>query len=173
MPSIADASLQRGQTWLQDLLTLAHLPATVSTEQHELAQASGSAWLTIDESQLTPEQIALLIGEQGAVLDALQYLANTIVNLGQPTENQRAYTIELHGYRVKRQAELQALAEAAVAHVRATHQPYAIEHLSAAERRHIHNLLSGYDDLETISQGREPARHLVVQPKSPAAAASS
>lgn len=166
MTSIADAGLQRGQIWLQDLLKLAHLPATVSIEQHDLAQASGSIWLTIAEDHLTPEQVKILIGEHGEVLDALQYLANTIVNLGQPPEEQHAYTIELHGYRVKRQAELQALAEAAIAHVRATGQPYVIEHLSAAERRHIHNLLSGYDDLETFSQGREPARHLVVQPKS-------
>lgn len=166
MSSIADAGLQRGQTWLQDLLKLAHLPAAVSIEQHELAQASGSIWLTIAESDLTPEQVNILIGERGEVLDALQYLANTIVNLGQPSAEQHAYTIELHGYRVKRQAELQALAEAAIAHVRETGQPYAIEHLSAAERRHIHNLLSDYDDLETFSQGREPARHLVVQPKS-------
>jgi len=165
MSAIADIGLERGQTWLQDLLKLAHLPARVSIEQHDLAQASGSIWLTITESDLTPEQINILVGEHGEVLDALQYLANTIVNLGQPPEAQHAYTIELHGYRVKRQAELQALAEAAVAHVRETHQPYVIEHLSAAERRQIHNLLSDYEDLKTFSQGREPARHLVVQPQ--------
>jgi len=46
-------------------------------------QESDSYWLTIDETNLTPEQIHVLIGSEGHVLDAIQYLANATLNLNQ------------------------------------------------------------------------------------------
>ena len=47
------------------------------------------------------------------MLDAIQYLANSVLNLNQAEEDRTSYTVELNGYRIKRQAEVQSLAEAA------------------------------------------------------------
>ena len=154
--------IQQGQRWLEEMLQLAGLPASVQVDQSR-TDAEGSCWLTIDQATLTAEQTQVLIGPDGSSLDAIQYLANTILNIGQAEDAQTAYTIELAGYRVQRQAELQALAEAAVQQVRETGTEYEMAALSSAERRQVHTYLKAtYGDLATHSRGKEPDRRLVV-----------
>ncbi|MCD8485419.1 MAG: RNA-binding protein [Desertifilum sp.] len=155
--------MQRGQQWLEQLLQQIGLPAAVSPQMQTLNPELESCWLTIDSQPLTPEQIQLLIGAEGTVLDSIQYLANTILNIGQPPEAQQAYTIELNGYRARRQAELQRLAVEAAEQVRATGVEFEMKSLSSAERRQVHTFLKVYEDIETESRGREPDRRLVVR----------
>ncbi|MBD2513775.1 RNA-binding protein [Nostoc sp. FACHB-973] len=166
---MSNIPMQRGQQWLKTLLEL----SGISTEIHgnvETAQPdedspeSDNYWLTIDQTNLTPEQIQVLIGADGSVLDAIQYLANSVLNLSQSQEEQASYTIELNGYRVKREAEIRALAEAAADEVRFSGREVEIKSLSSAERRQIHTFLKDFGDLETFSRGKEPHRHLVVRP---------
>jgi spoIIIJ-associated protein len=97
------------------------------------------------------------------VLDGIQYLANSVLNLNQPEENQQAYTVELNGYRVRREAEIRTLAETAAAEVRFSGREVELQSLSSSERRQIHTLLQEFSDLETFSRGKEPNRHLVVR----------
>ena len=156
-----ESQMQRGQQWLAQFLKLASLPAEVSIESHEQWE---DTWLTIDSASLTLEQIQALTGTDGAVLDALQYLANTTLNLGRAKEDQQAFTVELDGYRLRRRAELQALAEQAAQQVRDTGEAYEMAALSAAERRQVHTFFQSFADLETFSQGTEPDRRLVVRP---------
>lgn len=154
--------VQQGQQWLEQLLKLAGLPTKIDVDGDKLT-SEGSYWLTIDSSPLTAEQTQSLIGTDGSVLDAIQYLSNTTLNLGQPEETQTAYTIELAGYRVQRQAELQTMAEEAAQQVRETGEEHEMASLSAAERRQVHTYLKAFDDLETYSRGREPDRRLVIR----------
>lgn len=164
-----DSRIERGQKWLEELLDLARFPATVAAEPPATPanrgedEEPGSYWLTIDETHLTPGQIDALIGTEGATLDAIQYLANSILNLGQPEEEQAAYTIELDGYRLRRQEELRNLAEQAVQQVRETGQEFEIQSLSSAERRQVHTFLKDFTDVESYSRGKEPDRRLVVR----------
>lgn len=151
---------QRGQQWLETFLNLAGLPATVSAEVRTTF-AEESCWLTIDPTALQPAQIEALLGNKGAVLDSIQYLASSILNIGQ--DEQMAYTIELNGYREQRQKELLEIAEAAAAEVRETGREYEIKSLSSAERRQVHSMLQGSEDIETFSRGQEPDRRLVVK----------
>lgn len=167
--------LDRAQQWLETVLSLAGMPTSVTAEFVEpLGHADGPEgdpdldhdfviWLAIAPEGLTPAQIDHLLGEKGAVLDALQYLASLLLNLHQPKEHQFPYTIDLNGYRAQRQAELSQLAAATVAQVRETGQEAEIQHLSSAERRQVHTLLKGHEDLETFSRGKEPDRRLVVK----------
>ncbi|MBD1867520.1 RNA-binding protein [Cyanobacteria bacterium FACHB-471] len=157
-----ESQLRRGQEWLEKLLGLAGLPATVGTDAEQIQQ-EGSYWLVVDSAPLTSEQIETLVGADGSVLDAVQYLTNTTLNLGQPEDQQCAYTVELNGYRAKRQAELQAMAEQAAAKVRETGEEFEMIALSSAERRQVHTFLKPFEDLETYSRGREPDRRLVVR----------
>lgn len=168
---------ERGKAWLEELLRLMGVVSTVTADQPvtaDLAVASpedseeehdaDSCWLTIEHTTLQSEQVQCLIGTDGAVLDAMQYLANTTLNLGQERSQQRAYTLELDGYRARRQAELMAMAEQAAAQVRDTGQEVELKSLSSAERRQVHTLLQTSGDLETFSRGREPDRRLVIRP---------
>lgn len=155
--------IQQDQKWLQEMLQLAGLSSSVQIDR-DRTNPQGSCWLAIDDQSLSPEQTQILIGEHGAVLDAIQYLANTILNIGRIEDSQTAYTIELAGYRVQRQMELQQLADAAAQHARETGEEYELAALSSAERRQVHTYLKdAYQDLETYSRGKEPDRRLVVR----------
>jgi spoIIIJ-associated protein len=154
---------QAGVAWLEQLLAHQALPIDV-TAAMVTDEAGDSCWLTLDDSQLTPEQVTTLQGDRGAVLDAMQYLANTLLNLGRSPDEQQAYTIELAGYRAARQEALKAMAAEAAEAVQATGEEYEMAALSSAERRQMHHLIKSYGGLETFSRGKEPDRRLVVKP---------
>jgi spoIIIJ-associated protein len=153
---------QRGQQWLETFLDLANMPASVTTEMRETFSEK-SCWLTIDHSALKPEQLDSLLGNGGSVLDSIQYLANSILNIGRDQDEQIAYTIELDGYRERRQQELMQIAKQAAEQVRQTGQEYEIKSLSSAERRQLHTIIKESPDLDTYSRGQEPDRRLVVR----------
>jgi spoIIIJ-associated protein len=159
-----EQQIQRGQQWLKQLLILMGTRADVKVGKVVSDPTESEAcWLIIDESALIPEQIELLIGEKGETLDAIQYLANTLLNIGLDSPTQKAFTVELDGYRVRRQAELLTLAEKVAQAVRETGQEMEMKDLSSAERRQVHNFLKEAEDLETESRGQEPHRRLVVR----------
>jgi spoIIIJ-associated protein len=159
--------------WLQELLGLMGYATTVDIRLAEVSPEQVTAgaknyWLDINADGLQDQQIQRLIGNDGLVLDSLQYLATVLLNRHLPSEtteskNHNFYTVELNGYRTKRLADLQSLADEAIAQVRETQTEFVIKQLSSADRRHIHQLLEGFPDIETHSQGREPNRHLIVK----------
>ena len=162
--------MERGEQWLQELLQQCgfSVDITANKEENTLGERDplslNSYWLTISESNLTETQIQNLIGRDGKVLDAIQYLANSILNLNQESEEQASYTIELNGYRVQRLAEIRNMIEEVIDRVRTTGREVEVKSLSSAERRQVHTLLKNFEDLESFSQGKEPHRHLVVRP---------
>ena len=159
-----DEQIQRGQKWLETLLQLMGITATVKLGRiEENGDKVLSSWLTIDETKLSPDTIDALIGKKGETIDAIQYLANVLLNVNLEEGSQRFFTVELNGYRIRRQAELMAIAQRAADKVRVTGLPEEIRSLSSVERRQIHTFLEKSGDLSTESQGNEPDRRLVVK----------
>ena len=167
---IRDTRIERGEQWLKNLLQQFGFSVEIESnkEENTLGERDplslNSYGLTISESNLSESQIQTLIGRDGKVLDAIQYLANSILNLSQESEEQASYTIELNGYRVQRLAEIRDMIEEVIDRVRNTGREVEVKSLSSAERRQVHTLLKGFEDLESFSQGKEPHRHLVVRP---------
>ncbi|MEN9204818.1 MAG: R3H domain-containing nucleic acid-binding protein [Thermostichales cyanobacterium BF4_bins_65] len=151
-------NLQRAQAWLSQVLALMGIPVGVEVV---------GGRLLLDG--LPPSHHSLFVqplpGEEGITLDALQYLANTLLNLHRPESEQQSYELDLGGYRARRWADLQAAVLAAVEQVRQGGGEFVWEGLSAAERRQIHTFLQdpAYADVETLSRGKEPQRHLVIR----------
>jgi spoIIIJ-associated protein len=167
---MSDMSMQHGEEWLQQLLQLTGISADVHGQLGSApaigadSQTQDSYWLTIDDTNLMPDQIKVLIGSGGSVLDAMQYLANSVLNVNTPEQDQVSYTIELNNYRLRRQAEITALVRTAVQEVRFSGREVEMKSLSAGERRQVHNFLQDFPDLQTFSRGKEPHRNLVVRP---------
>ena len=161
-----ESQISLGREWLQQLLELMGMAAEVETEGFEITPNSSSIWLNVDGSSLTSELKQRLIGDKGENIDAVQYLANTVLNLDLDPEAQSSFVIELDGYRVKRHQELTELTQQTIDKVRATGQEVEISGLSSAERKQIHFLLQDVEDLATESRGQEPNRRLVVLPQS-------
>ncbi|TVQ42826.1 MAG: RNA-binding protein [Gloeocapsa sp. DLM2.Bin57] len=161
-----EAQMQRGQQWLTELLELMGMRAAVEiTKVEQEAEGTICCWLTIDQNNLTPEQITLIIGNQGETIDSIQYLANALLHIQDKTEKSGYFMIDIHNYRVQRQTELLALAETVAQAVRETGQEVEMKPLSSVERRQIHSILSQSADLTTESRGNEPNRRLVVRPR--------
>lgn len=159
-----EREVHSGKAWLETLLTLMGLTAQVKVQDKKShSDESPESWLTIDKTQLTPQQTNILLKEQGAGIDAIQYLANTLINLNVEFKEQRRYTVELNGYRLKRQEEIFTWTLEVVQQVRQTGQEVEMSSLSSAERRQIHTLLKDVEDMETESRGQEPNRRLVVK----------
>jgi spoIIIJ-associated protein len=160
-----DSQLSLGKKWLDQLLALMNLTATVNTEGLEI-DGESNCWLNIDGSGLTSNQKQQFIGDKGEGIDAIQYLANTILNLDAVSESPNSFVVELDGYRLKRNQELATLTTEAIEQVRSTGEETEISGLSSAERKQIHSLLEDTVDLKSESRGQEPDRRLIIRPQS-------
>jgi spoIIIJ-associated protein len=162
---MTDQRLDRGKQWLEQLLSLSGIATTVDTQQ-PAETSPPNYWLTIDRDKLTPAQIDILIGTDGATIDAIQYLANASLNIHQEADLQAGYTIELDGYRQRRAIALKSIADEAATQVREHGKEVVLQPMSSAERRQMHTFFDSdpsYSDLSTYSRGQEPDRRLVVK----------
>jgi spoIIIJ-associated protein len=108
------------------------------------------------------DDLGLLIGHHGQTIDAIQHLAYRFAMHGD--SGRKPVTVDAAGYRERRATVLRATAdqaaETAINHRRAV----PLEAMSAMERKVIHEHLKARRDVETYSEGQEPARRLVVAP---------
>ena len=106
--------------------------------------------------------LGLLIGKHGQTIDAVQYLATAIA--GRAGEERVEVVIDAAGYRDRRRATLEALADRTAERVISGGQPVALDPMPAAERKIVHLRLRDRDDVATSSDGAEPSRYIVVSP---------
>ena len=113
---------------------------------------------------VTGDDLGLLIGRHGQMIDALQYLANTIGHrrLG---EERRRIVVDAAGYRARREATLESLARRSAEQASATGHRVELEPMSAVERRIVHESLKDDPEVTTTSEGAEPNRYVVVVPQ--------
>jgi spoIIIJ-associated protein len=105
----------------------------------------------------------MLIGRHGQTIDAIQYLANAI--LYRAHDGHRRVVVDAAGYRARRQAALDAIATRAAERASATGQRVELEPMTAVERRIVHERLKDDPEVETLSEGTEPNRYVVVIPR--------
>lgn len=109
------------------------------------------------------EDMGILIGKRGQTLDSLQYLTSLVVNKGK--SNYIRVKLDTEDYRRRRKETLENLARGIAYKVKKTRKPVVLEPMNPYERRIIHSSLQGNKYVETISEGEEPYRHVVVRLK--------
>ena len=109
------------------------------------------------------EDMGILIGKRGQTLDSLQYLTSLVVNKGK--SNYIRVKLDTEDYRRRRKETLENLARVIAYKVKKTRKPVVLEPMNPYERRIIHSSLQGNKYVETISEGEEPYRHVVVRLK--------
>lgn len=102
-----------------------------------------------------------LVGTDGAILEAVQHLAQRIVLRG---EGGLRVVVDAAGYRGRREEALRAEADRVADLVLSEGRDIALRPMPAAERRFLHEYLRERGDVETHSEGDEPRRRLVVSP---------
>ncbi len=110
------------------------------------------------------DDASILIGHHGDTLDALQYLANLASarkNVNGERDKSRV-TIDIEGYRKKREETLRALARRMAAKALRNRRSVMLEPMSAYERRIIHSEIQNIEGVSTNSIGSDNNRKIVI-----------
>ena len=113
--------------------------------------------------EIKGEDTAVLIGRRGDTLDALQYLTGLAVNNG--SEDYKKVMLDAENYREKRERTLEKLAKRLASTVAKTGRPVTLEPMNPYERRILHATLQSHPRVETISEGEEPYRRVIIKRK--------
>jgi spoIIIJ-associated protein len=142
------------------------LKAVVDFTNRVLSRSGLDLKASADDGDLTKVQVrgndvALLLGHNAELLDALEYLGNRI--LGKHEEMKIVF--DSGSYRAQRERELRLMAAKAADKVRASKTPFSFTPMSANERRLIHLALADDATVITESQGSGENRKVTVRPK--------
>jgi spoIIIJ-associated protein len=150
--AIADAAKEA----IENLLSRMDVSAKVQV----IEGADDQSHLVIE---ITNGDLGILIGRRGQSLMALQYVVNLVASrkLG---SNARV-TIDVAGYRKRRQEELESLALRVADLVKSSRRAITLESMPASERRIIHITLKDVPEVTTGSIGFGDSRKVVVSPK--------
>ena len=110
------------------------------------------------------ENAGVLIGHHGDTLDSLQYLANLAANKKEEGVK-REYvkiTVDVEGYRAKREMTLRALARRMADKVLKYKKSVMLEPMNPYERRIIHSEIQHIEGVSTNSIGSENNRKIVI-----------
>ena len=113
---------------------------------------------------ISGEGSGILIGHHGYTLDALQYLLNLAANRREEGEK-RDYlkvTLDIEGYRAKREETLRALARKQADKVLKYKRSVMLEPMNPYERRIIHSEVQTIKGVSTNSIGSENNRKIVI-----------
>jgi spoIIIJ-associated protein len=106
--------------------------------------------------------LGLLIGKHGQTIDAVQYLVNAIV-AREADEGRKDVVVDAAGYRARRTASLEALADRSAERVLASGGELMLDPMTAVERKVVHLRLRDVPGVETTSVGTEPNRAIVIR----------
>ena len=146
----------RAKVFLRDVFASMNLGEVEITSEYNITDGS----LEVD---FEGEDMGILIGKRGQTLDSLQYLTSLVVNKGK--SNYIRVKLDTEDYRKRRKETLENLARGIAYKVRKTRKPVILEPMNPYERRIIHSALQGNKFVETVSEGEEPYRHVVVKLK--------
>ncbi len=154
--------VEHAQHVLTDLLHLLGINADVTARAPETPMdGKDHAAAVLDVNPEHPDDdLSTLIGRRGEHLAALQYLVNLIVS--RHFRESHPVTVDVHGYKRRREEALNALAVRLADRVRETRAPVTLEPMPAAERRIIHLVLQEDPDVATESVGEGDARKVTI-----------
>jgi spoIIIJ-associated protein len=143
--------VERAEQFLVGLTTAFGTPATATVTETE-------DWVDID---LEGEDLGLLIGARGLTLQAIQDLTRAVGQRGFPPQRLR---IDVAGYRRRRQEALVRFAVQISEEVVRTGTPRALEPMSPADRKVVHDAVQEIDGATSSSEGEDAQRRVVISP---------
>ena len=108
-------------------------------------------------------ELGLLVGPGGRTLTAVQDLAR-VASQRRLGDHETRLRIDVGGYREKRKAALEKFAVAVAHQVVETGQAKALEPMSSADRKAVHDAITEVDGVVSRSEGDDPNRRVVITP---------
>src|SRR5207248_62645 len=147
---------------LDKMLEMMGIEADVSIRDAETpGDGLGMAKAVLD---VEGDDLGILIGRRGETLASLQYLLNLMASrqIGQ----HMSFTVDIEGYRRRREKQLNTLAFRMADQVKRTRRPVTLEPMPPNERRIIHLALAEDHQVETSSLGEGDTRKVSIIPRS-------
>jgi spoIIIJ-associated protein len=109
------------------------------------------------------EDMGLLIGKGGHTIDALQEIMRAAV--AREIGGRCIVMVDVEDYRKRRRSQIGQRAREVARRVRKTGNAEALEPMSSYDRKFVHDTVAEFAGLETVSEGEEPQRRVVVRRK--------
>jgi spoIIIJ-associated protein len=106
--------------------------------------------------------LGLFIGKHGQTIDAIQYLANAVARA---EGREHEIIVDAAGYRSRRAKALETVARRSANRAAATGHRVELDPMTPVERKIVHEALKDDPEVETLSEGSEPNRYVVVLPR--------
>ncbi|WP_419924526.1 RNA-binding cell elongation regulator Jag/EloR [Candidatus Poriferisocius sp.] len=110
------------------------------------------------------EGVGLLIGPKGNTLRAVEDLSRMLVQRKSDGNCEGRIRVDIGGYRERRRAALESFCEKIALDVRDTGVDRPLEPMNAADRKVVHDVVAEIDGVNTVSEGQEPRRWVVIVP---------
>lgn len=105
----------------------------------------------------------ILIGRNGQTLIAIQTILRQIVH--NEIGIYPYILLDVENYKEKKNSNLERTAKRIAKEVQKTKIDVNLDNMNSYERRIIHNALSNFKNISTLSEGEEPNRHIVIRYK--------
>ena len=143
--------------FLEGLLASMNIKAEVSVKELDAETVE----LAVNANP--PTELGILVGPRGTTLQALQEVTRTVVQSKSPSRTDRIL-VDVAQYRERRVAALGRFAQQVAGEVIETGEERALESMSAADRKAVHDALTENGQVVTRSEGEEPRRFVVIAP---------
>ena len=113
---------------------------------------------------------SILIGRDGATLNALQHICNRALprwnqSDGKEDRDFPLVLLDIEDYLDRKHERLERIADRAVGKAKKTRRKVSLKPMTSMDRKYVHNYLKEQGGIETYSEGRDPYRYIVIEPK--------
>lgn len=111
------------------------------------------------------DDLGLLIGPKGQTLTAVHELSRTVLQRRATGRHVGRVRIDIGGYRQRRQEALARFVRQQAEAVISEGAARALEPMNSADRKVVHDTVNEIDGVETVSEGADPDRRVVIVPE--------
>ena len=135
------------------------LTEALSAEAETAVEVDG----TEIDVRVTGSELGLLVGPGGRTLTAVQDLAR-VASQRRLGDHDTRLRIDVGGYREKRRGALENFAQAVAQQVIDSDSAKALEPMSSADRKVVHDAITEIEGVSSRSEGDDPNRRVVITP---------
>ena len=154
-----DTTLKLTEEIVSELLEKMNLEAKVEAKYGEESDKLPFRPILVD---ISGNDLSILIGRRAKTLNALQYITRLI--LGKELEHGIPLSIDVEGYRERRELQVRQLARRVAEQVADSGREQALEPMPPNERRFAHIELQEESSVYTESIGQDPNRKVIIHP---------
>lgn len=150
--ALKDDVIEYVKTYLKEVTTLMDIKVEFETAKRE----------NYIKVNMISDNNAILIGKNGRTMESLQSLLKQSIQskLGIKVN----VILDSNGYKEKQQKNIERLAIKLAKDVRKTKVDVKMDSMNSYERRLVHNVLTNFKGVTTVSEGEEPNRCVIIKP---------